>query len=106
MGSVTRTHSALIQKLRDRNPAIFESRERFKKYADPIGHYLEGRANQAGLEDPQFDPPIPPVIPMPDPDPSSQGSIAARRRSVQAQMLRRGRMSTILTQPQSEPLGG
>jgi len=42
---------------------------------------------------------------MPDPDPSSRESIAARRRSVQAQALRRGRMSTILSQSQAEPLG-
>jgi len=105
MSSVSRTHSRLIEKGRERFPHIFDSRATFKKYADPLGNYLEGRANEAGLEPPEMTPTPPPVIPMPDPSPESAANIAARRRSVQAQLLRRGRMSTILTQPQSEPLG-
>lgn len=46
---------------------------------------------------------VPPVTPMPDPgDPFVRAT--TRRRSVQSQLARRGRMSTILSQ--SEPLGG
>jgi len=59
-----------------------------------------------GYVPPPEPPVIPPPTPMPDPDLSSLGSIAARRRSIQAQLARRGRMSTILSQGQPEPLGG
>lgn len=49
--------------------------------------------------------PTPPTV-MPVPGQDDLANIAARRRSVQAQLLRRGRLSTILSQPQNEPLGG
>ena len=44
----------------------------------------------------------PPPMPMPD-DESAQ---AARRRSIAAQRSRRGRVSTIFTQPEGQGLGG
>lgn len=51
-------------------------------------------------------PAIPPPTPMPIPGQDDPTNIAARRRSIQAQLARRGRLATILTQPQAEPLGG
>lgn len=64
---------------------------------------VEPREGDPGYVPPPQAPVVPPPIPMPDPDPSSRESIAARRRSVQAQALRRGRVSTVLSQ--AEPLG-
>lgn len=55
------------------------------------------------------EPPPPPIEPptvMPVPGQDDLSNIAARRRSVREQLARRGRLSTILTQPQSQPLGG
>jgi len=111
MAAVTRKHSDNIRRLREISPVtedLYQLRRKGKKYQDPIAATIEGSADIAGLPnrgDPEFDPVLPTPIPMPDPSPTSQASIAARRRSIQAQALRRGRMSTILSQAQSEPLG-
>jgi hypothetical protein len=52
-------------------------------------------------------PSIPAPAPMPVPGPDDPSTINARRNSIQAQLLRRGRLSSILSQgAQSEPLGG
>jgi len=48
-------------------------------------------------------PTIPKPIAMPVNDPNDPN---VRRASIQAQLLRRGRLSTILSQGESEPLGG
>jgi len=50
-------------------------------------------------------PATPPPERMPVPGPDTIEAISARRRSIQAQLARRGRLSTILT-GQDEPLGG
>lgn len=55
---------------------------------------------------PAAPPEVPPATKMPVPGQDDLANIAARRRSVAAQLARRGRLSTILSQPQSEPLGG
>ena len=47
-----------------------------------------------------------PVTPLAGNDPTDLNIIAARRRSIEEQMRRRGRMSTVLSSPQIEPLGG
>src|SRR5258706_7435159 len=47
-----------------------------------------------------------PVTPMPVPGQDDLANIAARRRSIDEQLRRRGRVSTVLSSPQSEPLGG
>ena|SRR5260221_9746315 len=80
---------------------------------DPVGHTL---ANYKGANldpyhlytaPPEPDQPTPtPVTPMPGNDPSDLNIISARRRSIEEQMRRRGRMSTVLSNPQAEPLGG
>jgi len=57
-------------------------------------------AAAAAAEAPTVEPP--PPMPMPD-DESAQ---AARRRSIAAQRSRRGRVSTIFTQPEGQGLGG
>jgi hypothetical protein len=51
-------------------------------------------------------PEITPPTPMPIPGQDTLEAVTARRRSIQAQLARRGRLSTILSQPQAEPLGG
>ncbi len=48
-------------------------------------------------------PAIPKPAPMPVNDPNDPN---VRRTSIQAQLLRRGRLSTILSQGENEPLGG
>jgi len=50
-------------------------------------------------------PAIPGPTPMPIPGADDMSTILARRASISAQLARRGRLSTILSQPQSEPLG-
>lgn len=55
---------------------------------------------------PPANPQITPVTPMPIPGQDDLASMAARRQSIQQQLFRRGRFSTILSDPQSEPLGG
>ena len=47
-----------------------------------------------------------PVTPMPIPGQDDLANIAARRKSIEQQLFRRGRLSTILSNPLSEPLGG
>lgn len=44
--------------------------------------------------------------PMPIPGQDTLEAIRARRSSIQAQLARRGRLSTILSSPSFEPLGG
>lgn len=61
--------------------------------------------------DPGFVPPpgppvVTPVTPMPIPGQDDLTNIAARRKSIEEQLFRRGRLSTVLSNPQSEPLGG
>ncbi len=51
-------------------------------------------------------PEVAPPTPMPIPGQDTLEAVTARRRSIQAQLARRGRLSTILSQPQAEPLGG
>lgn len=43
---------------------------------------------------------------MPDPSADSIANVYARRTSIAAQLARRGRLSTFLSQPKMEPLGG
>jgi|SRR6267378_3424710 len=50
--------------------------------------------------------PLPPPIAMPVPGQDDLANIASRRRSIQSQLARRGRLSTILSQGFYEPLGG
>lgn len=74
-----------------------------------IAQRAEDRANTpAPIIDPGEDlnTDIPAVPRMPVPGPNSLDTIRARRLSIQAQLARRGRLSTILSQPQYEPLGG
>src|SRR3977135_3654447 len=47
-----------------------------------------------------------PVTPMPIPGQDDLSNIAARRRYIEEPFRRRGRMSTVLSNPQAEPLGG
>lgn len=47
------------------------------------------------------DPPPPPPPPAPMPTPGDDNTRAAERRALAAQMARRGRSSTILSQPDS-----
>lgn len=60
--------------------------------------------------DPGYVPPGPPVVtpvtPMPIPGQDDLANISARRKSIEQQLFRRGRMSTVLSNPQTEPLGG
>lgn len=60
--------------------------------------------------DPGYVPPASPVVtpvtPMPIPGQDDLANISARRRSIEEQIRRRGRVSTVLSSPQSEPLGG
>ena len=50
-------------------------------------------------------PALTPPTPMPIPGQDSLANIMARRASIAAQLARRGRLSTILSQIQPEPLG-
>ena len=50
-------------------------------------------------------PAITPPTPMPIPGQDAIANIMARRASIAAQLARRGRLSTILSQSQPEPLG-
>jgi hypothetical protein len=49
---------------------------------------------------------VTPVTPMPVPGVDDLSNVAARRRSIEDQLRRRGRMSTVLGGAQTEPLGG
>src|SRR5690242_17108259 len=61
----------------------------------------------SGYKPPPETPTVTPVTPMPIPGQDDLANIAARRQSIEQQLLRRGRLSTILTSPQTnEPLGG
>jgi hypothetical protein len=51
-------------------------------------------------------PNVTPVTPMPIPGQDDLANISARRRSIEQQLARRGRLSTVLSNPQNEPLGG
>lgn len=55
---------------------------------------------------PLVSPAVTPVTPMPIPGQDDLANIAARRKSIEEQLFRRGRLSTVLSNPQSEPLGG
>lgn len=67
-------------------------------------------AGQAARHAVQPDIPSVPDIPaptaMPIPGQDALANIISRRRSIQAQLARRGRLATILSQPATEPLGG
>lgn len=59
-----------------------------------------------GYTPPPASPVLTPVTPMPIPGQDDLANISARRRSIEEQMRRRGRVSTVLSGQQSEPLGG
>lgn len=59
-----------------------------------------------GYVPPPGPPVVTPVTPMPIPGQDDLSNIAARRKSIEQQLFRRGRMSTVLSNPQNEPLGG
>jgi len=80
---------------------------------DPLGSAIS-KYKGANLDPYHLYTPVPepdtvtptPVTPMPGVDPTDLNTIAARRRSIEEQLRRRGRMSTVLSNPQAEPLGG
>lgn len=59
-----------------------------------------------GYVPPPGPPVVTPVTPMPIPGQDDLSNIAARRKSIEEQLFRRGRLSTVLSNPQNEPLGG
>lgn len=71
-----------------------------------IGGLTGGFINMARNRPQPEVPGLTPVTPMPVPGQDDLSNIAAQRRSLADQLRRRGRLSTILSQPQSEPLGG
>jgi hypothetical protein len=80
-------------------------RERGRRAIDPVFGVppVEG---DPGYVPPPTPPVVTPVTPMPVPGQDELANIEARRRSISEQLARRGRASTILSNPQTEPLGG
>lgn len=124
MGSTAVSFSALSKKLTSLNSDLspHSSRMPFNsgEGAGPLGFSTartkarqqldQALAVPPSVGDPGYVAPpnlnVTPVTPMPVPGQDDLASIAARRQSIQQQLARRGRVSTILSNAQNEPLGG
>lgn len=71
-----------------------------------IGAVLSGGAALMGILDKPDKPAAPPPLESPAPLPDEEALKKARRRSISAQLGRRGRQSTILTDTGGDALGG
>jgi len=71
---------------------------------DILNLFHEPRQGAATATTAAVAPTVEPQPPMPMPD--DESAQAARRRSIAAQRSRRGRVSTIFTQPEGQGLGG
>lgn len=122
MGSVSQTFSDLSAGLTNLNKRLAVNVPLGKgvRQVGPLG-FSEGRTRiRQELDktlsvspregDPGYVPPAEPVLtpvtPLVGNDPTDLNIIAARRRSIEDQLRRRGRMSTVISNPQNEPLGG
>lgn len=119
MGSAASSFSALSRGLSNANNhfSVFGGRAaigplgtsnvntKIRQTLDPAFGVPKGPGD-SGYQAPPPDPTVTPVTPMPVPGQDDLASIAARRQSIQQQLARRGRVSTILSNAQNEPLGG